>query len=437
MLIVIAGAGEVGYSLAKDLSHNYELIVIENDERKADELNNLNVEVVRGNAASLDVLRRAKVSEADMFIAVTGVDEVNMVAGMAAKKFGAKKVVVRVGNPEYVGKPVVKDYFLGFELVVCPQLALASAMANLITIPGAVDFVSFSGGKVDMIEIVVPADSPIAAKRVSELALPENIILTEIYRNEELIVPRGDTEIEEGDRIAVVGTWESIGKVTSVFGNPVVRNVVIFGGGIVGGYVARILDKSNLNIKLIDSNPEVCENLCKVLKKTRVVIGDATDLDLLIEEEVGRSDVAIATTESDGTNLLISLLAKSLGAKKTIARVDKVNYAKLFEKVGIDAALSPRRIAYAEIVKNLRLMNVHTLVEVNSEAVVLEMSIRNKKLSKKQIKDIKLPRRAIIGAILRGDDCLIPRGETELRLGDKLLIFTTWDEIEKVESRLS
>ncbi len=201
--------------------------------------------------------------------------------------------------------------------------------------------------------------------------------------------------------------------------------------------MARILDRSNLNIKLIDSNPEVCENLCKVLKKTRVVIGDATDLDLLIEEEIGKSDVAIASTESDGKNLLISLLAKSLGAKKTVARVDKVNYAKLFEKVGIDAALSPRRIAYAEIVKNLRLMNVHTLVEISSEAVVLEVGIRNKKLSKKRIKDIKLPRRAIVGAILRGDDCLIPRGETELRLGDKLLVFTTWDEIEKVESRLS
>ncbi len=233
MLIVIAGAGEVGYSLAKDLSHNYELVVIESDERKADELSDLNVEVVRGNAASLDILRRARVGEADMFIAVTGVDEVNMVAGMAAKKFGAKKAIVRVGNPEYVGKPIVKDYFLGFELVVCPQLALASAMANLITIPGAVDFVSFSGGKVDMIEIAVPADSPIAGKRVSELALPENTILTAIYRNEELIVPRGDTEIREGDRIAVVGTWESIGKATNVFGSPVVKNVVIFGESLV------------------------------------------------------------------------------------------------------------------------------------------------------------------------------------------------------------
>ncbi|HDM60147.1 MAG TPA: Trk system potassium transporter TrkA [Archaeoglobus veneficus] len=437
MLITIAGAGEVGYSLAKDLSHNYEVVVIESDERKADEVNELNVEVIRGNAASLGTLSRAKAGKADVFIAVTGCDEVNMVAGIAAKKLGAKKTIVRVGNPEYVDKPVVKDYFLGFDVVICPQLALASAMASLVTIPGAVDFVSFSGGKVDMVEIVVSEDSPIAGKRVAELLLPENVILTAIYRDGELIVPRGDTEIREGDRIAVVGTWESIGKVTRIFGNPIVKNVVIFGGGIVGSYVARILDKSNLNIKLIDSNPDVCENLCKVLKRVRVIIGDATDLELLMEEEVGRSDVSIATTESDGKNLLISLLAKSLGAKKAIARVEKASYVKLFEKVGIDAALSPRRIAYAEIIKNLRLMHVHTLVELKDEAAVLEVSIKNEKLSGKQIKDIKLPRRAIIGAILREEDCLIPKGETEIRLGDKLLVFTTWDEIEKVENRFS
>ncbi|AEA46771.1 Trk system potassium transporter TrkA [Archaeoglobus veneficus] len=437
MRIVIAGAGEVGYNLARELSHNYEVIVIENDERKADEVDKLNVEVIRGNAASPSVLSKADVGNADIFIGVTGNDEANLIAGIAARKLGVKKTIVRVGNPEYVDKPIVKDHFMGYDVVICPQLALASAIANLVTIPGAVDFVSFSGGKVDMVEIIIPKGSPVAGKKVAELPLPENVILTAVYRNGELIVPRGDTELREGDKVAVVGTWESIGKMTRVFGDPVVKNVVIFGGGIVGSYVARILDKSNLNIKIIDSNPEVCESLCRVLKRTRVIIGDATDLDLLMEEEVGKSDVAIATTESDGKNLLVSLLAKSLGAKKAIARVEKVGYAKLFEKVGVDAALSPRKITYAEVIKNLRLMDVHTLAELGGEAAVLEVSVKSEKLSGRRIRDIKLPKRAIIGAILRGDECLIPKGETELRLGDKLLVFTTWEDIEEVEDRLS
>jgi|Deesub1362A_J573_1020465.scaffolds.fasta_scaffold00266_3 trk system potassium uptake protein TrkA len=438
MLIVISGAGEVGYNVARDLSHNYEVIVIEKDEKRANEIRKLNVEVVLGNAANLKVLRKAKIDKADVFLAVTGQDEVNLLSGIAAKNLGAKKTIVRVGDPEYVDKPVVKNHFMGYDLVICPQLALANAIANLVTTPGAVEFVSFSGGKIDMIEMVVTEDSAITGKKVHEIDLPENIILTAIYRNGDLVVPRGDTEIIEGDKIAILGKSESMAGVKDIFGNPLVRNVFIVGGGIVGSYVARILDKSNLNIKLIDSNPELCEELCGHLKRTRVIIGDATDLEFLVEEEVGKSDVVIATTDSDGKNLLISLLSKNLGAKKTISRVEKVPYARLFEKVGVDAALSPRSIAYAEVMKLLRMMRVETIAEVEKgEAAVLEIEIKSKKFSKKKIKDIKLPRNAIIGGILRAGDCLIPKGETELRLWDKLLVFTTWDEIEEVESALS
>jgi trk system potassium uptake protein TrkA len=436
MLIVIAGAGEVGYNVAKDLAHNYEVVVIEKDERRVDEVDKLNVEAIQGNAASLRILKKARINEASVFLAVTGSNEVNLLSGIVAKKLGAERTIVRVGNPEYVDKPIVKNHVMGYDLVICPQLALASEIVNLITIPGAVDFVSFSGGKIDMVEIVVTGDSPISGKRIVETNLPDNVIFTAIYRNEDLIVPRGDTKILEGDRIAVVGKSESIASIKGLFGNPVVSNVVVFGGGIVGSYVARMLDRSNLNLKLIDSNPEVCENLCGLLKRTRVILGDATDLEFLMEEEIGKSDVVIATTESDGKNLLVSLLSKSLGAKKTIARVEKASYANLFEKVGVDAALSPRWITYAEVMKHLRLMNVQTLAEVGKgEAAVLEIDIKRKKLSGKKVKDVKLPKKSIIGGILRGEDCLIPKGETEIRLGDKLLIFTTWDEVEEVEEK--
>jgi trk system potassium uptake protein TrkA len=437
MLIVIAGAGEVGYNIAKDLANNYEVIVIEKDERKANEVGKLNVEVIHGNAASLNVLKKARIGEAGVFLGVTGSNEVNLFAGLAAKKLGAGRTIVRVGNPEYVDKPIVKNHSMGYDLVICPQLALANEIANLVTIPGAVDFVSFSGGKIDMIEIVVAENSPIVEKKVAGLNLPDNVILTAIYRNGDLIVPRGDTEIMEGDRIAIVGKLESITKIKKVFGDPVVRNVVIFGGGVVGCYVAKIFDKSNLNLKLIDSNPDICEELCGFLKRTRVIVGDATDLEFLMEEEIGKSDVVIATTESDGKNLLISLLSKSLGAKKAIARVEKGSYAKLFEKVGVDAALSPGRITYAEVMKHLRLMHVQTLAELERDIAVLEIEVRKEKLSGKQIKDVKLPKSTLIGGILRGDDCLIPKGETEIRIGDKLLVFTTWNEIEAVEDSFS
>jgi len=438
MLIVISGAGEVGYNVARDLAHNYEVVVIEKDEKRADEIRKLNVEVIHGNSANLEVLKKARIDKAEVFLAVTGQDEVNLLSGIAAKNLGAKKTIVRVGDPEYVDKPVVKNHFMGYDLVICPQLALANAIANLVTTPGAVEFVSFSGGKIDMIEILVSEDSMIAGKKVSEIDLPENIILTAIYRDGDLLVPRGDTEILEGDKVAILGKSENISSIKEIFGNPLIKNVFIVGGGIVGSYVARILDKSNLNIKLVDLNPKLCEELCGHLKRTRVIIGDATDLEFLVEEEVGKSDVVISTTESDGKNLLVSLLSKNLGAKKAIARVERVSYAKLFEKVGVDAALSPRSIAYAEVMKLLKMLRVETIADVEKgEAAVLEIEIKSKKFSGKKIKDIKLPRSAIIGGILRKGDCLIPRGETEIKLWDKLLVFTTWDAIEDVESILS
>ncbi len=432
MRIVIAGAGEVGLNLAKDLSEKNEVYVIDRDEEKIEYIKDLNVEAIKGNAANLEILNKGNIKKADIFIGVTGNDEVNLLSGLAAKKFGVNKTIVRVGNPEYVNKPFVVNHPMGFDLVVCPQLALANEVSNLITIPGAIEVISFSGGKVEMVEFVVEENSSIAGKKIAELNLPPNVIITAICRENELILPRGDTEILVGDKVAIVGKPEDLLKIRGYFGKPVVKNVVIFGGGTIGSYVARILDKSNLNIKLIDSNPEVCENLCSILKRTRVIIGDATDLDFLIEEEIGKSDVVVSTTESDEKNLLICLLAKSLGAKKAIAKVEKGVYVKLFEKVGIDVALNPRKVTFYEVMKHLRLMQTHTLVDV-SGMTILEISVEKEDLSGKKIAEISLPKKSIIGGILRGEECLIPKGDTTLKMGDKLLIFTTWDEIDRIE----
>jgi trk system potassium uptake protein TrkA len=436
MQILVAGAGEVGYNVAKALSNKYDVFVIENDERKIEEIEKLNVEVIRGNAANLRILQRAGAERAEIFLGVTGNDEVNLLSGIAAKKLGAKKAIVRVGNPEYVDMPYVKNHPLGFDLIICPQLVLAKAIANIITFSGAVDFVSLSGGKLNLIEIEVDENSPVVGKRVNEIPLPENIILTAIYREGELIVPKGDTKIEANDRISVVGKSENLLAVQKLFEGRLPRNVVVFGGGTVGSYLAKILDSSNLNIKLVDPDPVVCENLCSMFQRVKVIIGDPTDLDFLHEEDIGRSDVVVACTESDEKNLLLSLLSKSLGAKKAISQVSKGSYMKLFEKVGVDVVLSPRTITYVEVLRHLRLMEVETLAEIEKgEAVVFEVQITKNKLSGKKVKDLRIPRRAIIGGILRGEDCLIPRGETEIHKGDRLLIFAPWDEVEKVEKR--
>ncbi|HIP24901.1 MAG TPA: Trk system potassium transporter TrkA [Archaeoglobus profundus] len=433
MHIVIAGAGEVGYNLAKVLSENHDVYVIEKDEEKVEAVENLDVKVIQGNAANLEVLKEAYTDKADIFLAVTGCDEVNLLAGIAARRLGAKKIVVRVGNPEYVEKPIIKNHPLGYDLVICPQLALANEIVNFIMIPGAIEFISLSGGKGSIVEILISEDSPIVGKRISELNLPKNIIITAIHRDGEIIVPRGDTTIKVNDRIVLFGKYEDISKIKKKLGNPVLKNVAIFGGGVVGMYVAKMLDKSNLNVKIIDPNLKVCEQLSSNLKKVKVIHGDPTDLDFLIEEEIGKSDIIVATTESDEKNLLISLLCKSLGSKKTIAKVEKGSNVKLFEQVGVDVALSPRKVTFIEVMKNLRLIDIRSMVDIAHEVTVAEIIVNNKEIAGKQIREIKLPKRSIIGCILRGDECIIPRGDTEIKLNDKLLVFTTWEELNVVE----
>ncbi|WP_290899456.1 Trk system potassium transporter TrkA [Ferroglobus sp.] len=434
MRIVIAGAGEVGYNIAKDISDAHEVVVIESDEEKIVDLERLNVETIIGNAANVEILKKAEVKKADIFVAVTGNDEVNLLSGLAAKKLGAEKVIVRVGNPEYVDRPVIKNHPLGYDILLCPQLVLSTEIAKLITIPGAVYFASIED--LEVVELQVSENSPIAGKRIAEINIPEGIIIGAIHRGNEIIVPKGEERIFPGDRLAVIGWSGQTGIARRIMGIPVVKNVVIFGGGTVGSYLARMLDRSSLNIKLIDSNERRCEELCSMLRRTKVIYGDATDIDLLIEEEVGKSDVVVAATDSDEKNLLSSLLAKNLGAKKAIARVEKGKYVELFEKVGVDVALSPRKVTYLEVMRQLRLMRVETLGDYEASIAVLEY-VASKKLDGKRIREIKFPENTIVGAIKRDGKIIIPKGDTEIKLGDRLYILTSWKNVEKIDKMLS
>ena len=432
MRIVIAGAGEVGYSLAMSLAPSHDVIVIEKDISRFDRVSELDVVAINGNAANMKVLKNAGVEKADVFLAVTGDDEVNLLSGLAAREVGAKRVIVRVENPEYVDRPIVKDHPLGYDVLICPQLSLAQEAARIIGIPGAIEVVTFSGGKVEMIELQVMEGSKADGKTVAELNLPPNVVIASIYRDGHIEIPRGDTVLRAGDRVAIVSKTEDVEMLKGIFGPPVTRRVTIFGAGTIGSYTAKILSKSMRSVKLIDSNIERCEALSSELDGVRIVCGDATDIEFLIDEEIGKSDAVLATTESDEKNLLISLLSKNLGAKIAIAKVEKREYVKLFEAVGVDVALNPRSVTYNEVSKLLRTMRIETLAEIEGTAVV-EVVVRNTKLLGKALKDLPLPTGTIIGAIVRGDECIIPRGETRIEYEDRLLVFASWDEIEKVE----
>lgn len=432
MRIVIAGAGEVGYSLAMSLALNHEIWVIEKDSSRFERVSELDVVAIQGNAANSRILKDAEVEKADVFLAVTGNDEVNLLSGLAAKKSGARNVIVRVENPEYVEKPIVRDHPLGYDILICPQLALAQEAAKIIGIPGAIEIVTFSGGKVEMIELQVVKSSKADGVMIRDLNLPPQTIITSIYRNGEIEIPRGDTVLRAGDRVAVVGRTRDIESLKGIFGPPVTRRVVVFGAGNIGSSIAEILGRGGMSVKLIESSMEKCQRLSAEIENVKVVCGDATDLEFLAEEEIGKSDAVVAATESDEKNLLISLLSKNLGARMAIAKVERSEYVKLFEAVGVDVALNPRSVTYHEVIKLLRKMHIETVAEIEGTAVI-EIVMKNPKLLGKKLKELNLPENALIGAVVRGDECLIPRGDTEIKLNDRLLVFAKWDEIDKIE----
>ena len=428
MRVVIAGAGEVGYNIAKDLADKHEITVIENDEKKISEIEKLNVNVVKGNAANVNVLKKAGIEKADLLIAVTGNDEVNLLAGLAAKKLGVGMVIVRVGNPEYADRPVKRDHPMGYDVLICPQLVLASEFAKLVTIPGSIEFSEF--GELELVEIAVREDSQIVGRKIKEIKLPRDVIIAAIHRGDHIIVPRGETVIKAKDRLAVLGKSESIRVLREIMGEPVVKNVVIAGAGTVGVYTAKLLEKTKLNVKLIEKDERRAEEALNQLRRTKVVIGDATNIDLLKEEEIEKADVVIATTESDEKNLLISLLSKSLGAGKAFARVEKKDYVRLFEQVGVDAALSPRKSTYLEVMRILQLTKA--VGEMKEDIAVIEVECGlNKKVSQ-----IKLPENTIIAVVKRGGEMFVAKGDTELKKGDVLYVLTTWDRVDEVEKRL-
>ena len=424
MHIVIAGAGEVGYNLAKVLCDHHDVYVIELDDRRIENLLNLNVSVVKGNSANPKVLKSVGIERSDIFLAVTGNDEVNMLSGILARRLGAEKVVVRVGNPEYVDKPVIRDHPLGFDLVVCPQLVLANEVANIIMIPGFVEFINLSGGNV----VEVRACGEICGKRISDLNLPKDMLVLAIFRDDNVLIPRGETLIEYGDVLVVLGEFENL---MNFFGKPLIKNVTIFGGGTVGSYIAKILELGRFNVTLVDSRFERCQVLDEDLKKTKVVCGDGTDVEFLEEIEVRRSDVVIATTESDERNLMISLLCKSMGAKKAIAKVERGEYVKIFERVGVDYALSPRKVTFLELMKYLRIVDIREVADLKHGIAILEFTA--KKVDSVKVADLRLPSCAIVGGVIRGGEFKIPRGDTVIMKGDRILIFSTWDCIEELE----
>jgi len=429
MLIVIAGAGEVGYELARSLSEKNDVYVIDKDKEKLERFSELDVITIKGNAGNLNVLKESKVDEADYFLAVTGNDEINLISALAAKKLGSRKTLVRIENPEYVDSPVIRYHPLGFDLVICPSLALAHEAVRVAGILPIVGVITLGGG-MEILEVQITPDSEFAGKSLSELKLPPDTLIVSIQRNGK-ILPPGIEKIGAGDKLEILGKSSELMQLRDILKGQAKR-ISIFGTSNITSYIIELLRK-NASIKVFGMNKKVCEDLNERFRDIKVVFGNYLDMKILSEEEVGKSDAILALSDSDERNLMISLICKKIGVKKTIAKVENRNYVEIFEKVGVDSVLNPKMIAVLEILKQLMMerIEVKTVAEIGGFAVI-EVVVRDEKLANKKISELDLPKRANLIALIREGKCILPYEGLELKMEDRIIISVPWDELDKI-----
>lgn len=442
MKIIIAGAGEVGYHLAKQLSNeNHDITVIDIDENRLERVDSvMDVLTITGSSTSFKILRKAKCEKIDLVVAVTSSEAANVNTAIIAKKLGAKKTIARVENGEYVSKEN-QDIFrtIGIDHLIYPEELAALELVKLIQRASATDIIDFEDGKLSLIGLKLEANLPIIRKSVQQIAQELDHVtfrVVAIHRGIRTIIPKGSDIILPNDQIFVITTSEGIEQILKLTGKDQtsLNNIMILGGGKIGRIAAKMLE-NDMNIKLIDSDKEKAVNLADYLDKTLVIKGDGRDLDLLAQEGIIDMDAFIAVTNDIETNIITSLMAKHLGVTKTIALVDKVDYIPLTQTIGLDSLINKKLIAANNIIKFIRKANIVSIATLQGiDAEVLEYIAQPKSaITKKPVKNLNFPSNAIIGGYIRNNIASITVGDTQIQANDKVVVFSLPGTIHKVE----
>ncbi|MDW7645029.1 MAG: Trk system potassium transporter TrkA [Desulfuromonadales bacterium] len=446
MKILIIGAGQVGYFLCERLSlEGHEVTLIDRDsdhlQRTQDRLN---VMGIVGNGASAESLEQAGIKDTDIFIAVTDMDEVNILACLLAREYGVPTRVARVKSIEYSGGgAVLSKEKLGIDLLINPDDAVAEEISKIACRSGAFDVAEFVEGQIQFIGYRIGESSPLCDLTLKELGEIRGIyrfVVTAISRGDKTIIPRGDDTIQAGDRIFIFAHQKDMPAIQymlkleedQVSKKP---RIFILGGGHIGLRIAEMLEKRRFDVRLVDRNEDRCIKLSAKLDRTMVIHAEGTDIRTLIDEGVENADVFIAVTDNDETNILCSLLCKKHGARRALALVNNPELVNLAPTLGLDASVSPRLAAAGAILKYVRRGGVISLATVEgSNSEVLEIEVKHGSgIENKTLQDLHFPTGAIIGAIVRGTTYEIPSGESRLKEGDRVVIFALPGALAKVE----
>jgi len=436
MKIIIIGDGKVGYSLAEHLSQeDHDVTIIDKDPealRKASE--SLDVMCVRGNGVSTRIMMEAGIKTADLLIAATSSDEMNMVCALTGKKLGAKHTVARIRDPEYANELSVLKAELGLDLVINPEQAASREIGRLLRFPPATDVEHFAKGRIEFIEIRTNHNMPIIGIPLKDLPsrIAGNILIGAVERGDEVIIPNGDFVIKSGDILYIVGKPSDINEFCKQIGllTQKIKNVMVVGGGRVAHYLALLLRQIDMKVKIIEIDRERCIELSEMLPDALIINGDGTDQAFLESENLCDMDAFVALTVRDEENLISALLAKQCGVKKVIAKITRINNPAVYTVLGVDSIVNPKLITANYILRFVRGLNsalnnpANTVYKIiNGKAEVLEFTAtKSLRFLNIPLKNLRLVNGVIIGAIARKNEIIIPHGDDCVRLGDNVLV---------------
>jgi trk system potassium uptake protein TrkA len=437
MRVVIIGGGEIGFALAQGLAAQHEVFVVDHKPEIADRFQPLDVEFVLGPGTSRDVLTRAGAERADVVVACTGLDEVNIVGCGIARQLASPRTFCFVSREDFLQSGPGRGLAgFGIDRVIWPEAQLAEQIERIVRVPGALDAETFAEGAIGLVEYRLDAASPVIG-RVADLHLPGNSLIVAVRRGDDVFIPRGGSTLEARDKVLVMGGPEALKAVRARMLGAAEsdrQRVTIVGGGDVGLQLAERLERSGdgLWLALIERDPARGELVAGRLRRTLVLNGDGTDLELLEAEDVGRSDVLVGVIDNDEKNLLASLLARQLGVRRIISRVSRRSNLRLFERVGVDIAISARGAAVASVLHQIQGGATRLLAVVEEGAGrILELDVPAGFVPR-PLRDLAAPLNSIVGAIVRPSQAFVPRGMDRVEPGDRLIVFTTHEAADQV-----
>ncbi len=451
MNVIIVGCGKVGQKIAEQLSGEQEHNITVIDLRAGkvhDLINQYDIMGVVGSGTSLDTLLDAGVKEADLLIAVTGSDELNLLTCLIAKKSGNCETIARVRKPEYSKEIHLFKEDLGLAMIINPEQTAADEIARILRFPSAIQIDTFAKGRVEILKFRVPADSPLDNMAIADISgkLKCDVLVCGVERGDTAFIPGGDFVLKSGDRISIVASPENGSYFFKKIGIKTnkVKDTMIVGGGATAFYLANSLIKTGIKVKIIEQRTDRCEELCRLLPKATVINGDGTDNSVLLEAGLEHAESFVALTNIDEENVLLSLFAKSKSNGKIITKINRIAYDEVINELNLDTTIYPKNIAAEYIVKFVRAKNnsldsnietMHLVLDGKAEALEFRIT-EHSPIAGKKIESLNLKSNIIIACIARDRNIITPRGHDTVKVGDTVIVVTTHRGFEDIEDIL-